>query len=134
MTAAEYFRADKDSFWTPYIEVNKGGMWDRLKPEIFREGLYHDCSDADNMLGKLLLGKEPLRPALAKLNLSDERYGRVRRAYIRLSEDRAVSPSLQDRLLNLTKVDRVETLKASHSAYFSMLEKLVDTLVKLSSC
>lgn len=129
---AEYFRLDKDSLIAPYVEISKTGMWDRLNPKIFREGLYHDCSDEDNMLGASLLGKEPLRPAIAKLKLTDDRFGRVPRSYIRLTEDRAVSIFLQDRLLNETSVDRVESIHASHSAYFSKPDELVAKIVSLS--
>jgi len=129
---AEYFRIDKDSEIAPFVEISKTGMWDRLAPEIYREGLYHDCSEEDNMLGKLLLGREPLRPAITRLKLSDERYGRVPRSYIRLTEDRAVSITLQDKLLNEASVDRVESIKASHSAYFSKPDELVEKIISLS--
>ena len=84
------------------------------------------------MLGHMLLGKEPLRPALAKLSLTDERFGRVPRAYIRLTEDRAVTPAVQDRVLNETSVDRVESIAASHSAYFSKPDELTRTIIGLT--
>lgn len=131
-SASEYFKMDKNSVITPYIEISKVGMWDRLGSEIYREGLYHDCSDEDNRLGLSLLGKEPLRPAVTKLKLSDERYGRVQKSYIRLTDDRAVSISLQDKLLNETDVDRVESIPASHSAYFSKPTELVEKIASLS--
>lgn len=129
---AEYFRLDKQSLLGPFIEISKSGMWDYLRPEIYREALYHDCREEDNALGTMLLGREPLRPALAKLKLTDDSFGRVKKSYIRLTEDRAVSPYLQDHLLGLTQVDRVESLKASHSAYFSKPDALTETIVKLS--
>ena len=129
--AAEYFRWDSGSYLAPWVTISKAGMWDRLDPEIYREGLYHDCNEEDNRLGLSLLGKEPLRPALAKLHLTQDRYGRVPKAYVRLTQDRAVTPALQDRLLNETKVDRVESISASHSAYFSKPDELVSTILGL---
>ncbi len=117
--AASYFRADTGSVLTPYVTVSQTGLWDELHPDIYREGLYHDCSDEDVMLASNLLCREPLRPALAKLNLSDERYGSIPRAYIRLTEDRAVTLQLQDKCIDEVGVDRVENIKSSHSAYFS---------------
>ncbi len=129
---AEYFRWDRSSHLAPHVTISKLGMWDRLEPQIFRAGLYHDCDEQDNRLGHMLLGPEPLRPVLAKLALTDARYGQVPRAYIRLTEDRAVTPALQDRLLNETKVDRVESIAASHSAYFSRPDELTATILKLS--
>jgi pimeloyl-ACP methyl ester carboxylesterase len=105
---------------------------DWLDPEVYREALYADCSDDDVALCRGLLVREPVRPALTRLKLSAERYGRVSRAYIRLTQDRAVSLKLQDRLLAETAVDRVESLKASHSAYFSQPEQLTRTILKLA--
>jgi len=128
----DYFRKDKDSVLAPFITVNNYGLWDYLDPEIYRNGLYHDCSEEDNMLGQTLLCREPVRPALSKLTLTDDRYGAVPRAYIRLSEDRAVSPYIQDRCLNKTPVERVEELKSSHSAYFSIPDQLTQKILKLS--
>lgn len=128
----EYFKADKDSLLRPGFELNKLGMWDWLKPEVYKEGLYHDCDEKDNMLAHMLLCPEPFRPVLKKLSLTKERYGRVPRSYIRLTEDRAVTPWLQDKVLNETSVDRVESIEASHSAYFSKPEELSNTILKLS--
>lgn len=128
----DYFRWDKGSHLRPYFSASLRGMWDKLDPAIFKEGLYHDCSEEDIMLGHSLLGPEPLRPALAKLKFTDERYGTVPRAYIRLTEDRAVTPALQDHVLNQTPVDRVENIKASHSAYFSKPDELTEKILKLA--
>lgn len=130
--AAEYFKWDKGSYLASHVNISKAGMWDQLHPDIFREGLYHDCSDEENKPGNVLLGKEPLRPALAKLHLTDDRYGRVPRGYIRLTEDRAVTPALQDRVLNETRVERVESIKASHSAYFSRPDELTKTIIEMT--
>lgn len=132
-SAAAYFQSDKDSALWPFISISKTGLWDSLHPDIYKDGLYHDCSDADTMLGHCLLTREPLRPALAKLKLTDENYGRVPRVYIRLSADRAVSPALQDRCLNETPVDRVENINAGHSAYFSQPEALTNKILLLNS-
>ena len=123
---------DKSSSLTPHVAVNRLGLSDWLKPEAYREGLYADCSEADVALASALLVPEPSRPALTRLKLSDARYGRVKRAYIRLLQDRAVSLALQDRLLNETPVERVESIDASHSAYFSKPEQLAATVLKLA--
>lgn len=123
---------DKGSLLTGNVDINRIAFWDRLRPEAYREALYADCSEADVALARALLTREPVRPALTRLKLTDARYGRVPRAYIRLSDDRAVSLALQDRLLSETRVDRVESLQASHSAYFSQPEALARSVLKLA--
>ena len=123
---------DRASMMPGNVQVNHLGLWDWLKPQVYREALYADCSSDDLALCRDLLVREPVRPALTRLKLTDGRYGRVPRAYIRLSEDNAVSLPLQDRLLAETPVERVETLRASHSAYFSQPDALTQTVLKLA--
>ena len=132
-TAAQAFRSDRSSLLRPFVEVDRWGLWDMLNPEIYREGLYHDCSDDDVSLAELMLCKEPIRPAVTSSSLSPDRYGKVARCYIRLTEDKAVTVELQDRMLNRVPADRVESIAASHSAYFSMPDKLTETVLKLSA-
>ena len=123
---------DHDSMMPANVVISRVGMWDWLRPSCYREALYADCSGDDVALASALLVREPVRPALARLRLSDDRYGRVPRAYIRLTNDRAVSLSLQDRLLNQSAVERVESIAASHSAYFSEPDRLTETILKLA--
>lgn len=123
---------DHHSMMPANVVINRMAMWDRLEPRAYREALYADCSHDDVALASTLLVREPVRPALSRLRLSDDRYGCVPKAYIRLTEDRAVSPALQDRLLNETNVERVESIAASHSAYFSQPDLLTKTILRLA--
>ncbi len=124
---------DRHSLMPGNVVVNRLGLWDWLRPKAYRDALYADCSDDDVSLCRTLLTREPIRPALTRLKLSETRYERVPRAYIRLTQDQAVSLELQDRLLGETKVDRVESIRASHSAYFSQPDLLTETILKLAS-
>lgn len=124
---------DRDSMIPAHVEINRVGLWDWLKPRAYREALYADCSDDDISLCRSLLVREPVRPALTRLKLTSDRYGRVPRAYIRLTQDNAVSLRLQDRLLDETPVDRVESIDASHSAYFSQPDVLSQKIMRLAS-
>ena len=129
--AASYARRDKGSDILNHVQIGRIGLWDRLAPDCYQEILYHDCGEEDLALARLMLTREPLRPALARLKLTEGRYGSVPRAYIRLTEDRAVSPYLQDLLIEQVKADRVESLKSSHSAYFSQPDALARTILRL---
>lgn len=123
---------DHQSKLTGYVQVNRLALCDWLDPAAYKEALYADCSEADVGLARTLLVREPSRPALTRLTLREDNYGRVPRAYIRLTQDAAVSIELQDRLLNLGTVDRVESIDAGHSAYFSKPDELTATILKLS--
>lgn len=127
-----YSRKDHDSHIPPFVDINRMAGWDWLRPEAYRDVLYHDCHEDDVALASSLLCREPSRVAIAKLKLSEDRYGSVPRDYIRLTKDRAVSLSMQDRLIEETGVQRVETIEASHSAYFSKPDELTAKIIKLS--
>ncbi len=129
--ASDCFAADRDSFLRPHVTVSRVGLWDRLAPEAYVEGLYGDCSRDDVELASRLLCREPSLPALARVGTSDARFGRVPKAYVRLTRDRAVSPRPQDRMIEAAGVDRVESIDASHSAYFSRPDALVAAIRSL---
>lgn len=131
--AVDAFAEDKDSFIRPFVRVSRMGAWDALAPEAYVEGLYADCSPDDIRLASSLLCREPSLPAVARVHTTEARFGRVPKAYVRLARDRAVSPQLQDRMIDAARVERVETLQASHSAYFSQPDELVAAIRKLEA-
>jgi pimeloyl-ACP methyl ester carboxylesterase len=130
--AADCFASDRDSYLRPHVAVDRLGACDALAPAAWVEGLYADCSADDVALASSLLCPEPSLPALARTQATPARAGRVPRAYVRLTQDRAVSPALQDRLIEAGAPERVESLAASHSAYFSRPDELVAKILELS--
>jgi pimeloyl-ACP methyl ester carboxylesterase len=127
---SDHFARDTDSYIRPFVHVNRLGLSDRLDPDAYVEGLYADCPDEDVQLARALLCREPSLPALARVRITHDR---VPKAYIRLLRDRAVSLSLQDRLIAASKLDRVESIDASHSAYFSRPDELVARIRQLDA-
>ena len=117
-SVVDYGIQDDQSLILPNLDQNPDEGWDMLQSHIFREALYADCDDDDIALCHLLLTPEPVTPTFTPLSLSEERYGRVPRSYIMLTEDKAVSPKLQRMMLEETPCEVLE-LEASHSAYFS---------------
>jgi pimeloyl-ACP methyl ester carboxylesterase len=75
---------------------------------------------------------EPLQPALFRLRLSAERFGRTPRAYIETTEDRAIPLSLQREMIKYWPCDRVITLPSDHAPMYSMPERLVEALNELA--
>ncbi len=124
---------DRASLMPGNITVNRRGLWDSLNLATCRETLYADCAQQDIALARSLLVREPIRPALTRLKLTEQRYGSVPRSYIRLTEDRAVSPALQDRLIRESPPQQVVSLDSSHSAYFSRPDELTEAIMALAS-
>lgn len=96
-------------------------------PPVF----YGDCppTQIDEALSRLV--PESVRPSMGKLRLSPDRFGRVPRAYIRLTEDRAITPTFQDWMLARQPCQRVASLAASHSPFLSMPAVLARTLIEI---
>jgi pimeloyl-ACP methyl ester carboxylesterase len=130
---ADFFHRDKDSLVPPNIRISKATLTDSLAEEAYRPALYADCADADVELARSLLTAEPSLPALTRLRLSEESYGSVRRHYIELTKDKAVSLSLQRRMIAASPCASVSSIEASHSAYFSRPEQLAAVVHSMAS-
>ena len=125
----EWAQTDQQSLVRQHLNINPSEGWDMLQADGFREALYHDCSDDDVALCTALLTPEPLAPTLTPLQLTAERWGAVPRAYVRLTDDRAVSPDLQRRLIARSPCRKVVQLQASHSAYLSRPGELTEAIL-----
>ncbi len=130
---SDFFRKDRDSLVLPNIRVSKTTLTDSLAEEAYRPALYEDCSDADVELARLLLTAEPSLPAITRLRLSEKRYGSVRRHYIQLTQDRAVTLSLQQRMIAASPCASVSSIESSHSAYFSCPERLAAVIDSIAA-
>lgn len=125
---ADFFRKDKESLVSRSIRISKATLTDSLPDAAQRAALYADCADADVELARLLLTPEPSLPALTRLKLSEKNYGSVRRHYIELTQDRAVTIALQRQMIAASPCASVSSIESSHSAYFSRPEELANCI------
>lgn len=93
---------------------------------------YADCSERDVALSAANSTRiNPLPPLLWLTEVTPQNYGRVPRAYIECTLDRSVPLAQQRRFQKEVPGAQVRTLASSHSPFFSMPEKLADTLIDL---
>jgi len=102
-------------------------------PEIYKEGLYHDCPDDITQMAKIILLPESTESAKAKLTLTKGNYGNVPRYYIECTQDRAITPWLQEKMLIDMPCLRVYELPSSHSPFFSMPDKLTNIICEIAN-
>jgi len=76
---------------------------------------------------------EPAGPFNAPILVTPEKFGTVRRCYVRTSKDRAVTPRLQDAMLAKTPCAEVITMNTSHTPFFAAPAELTATLIQLAS-
>jgi pimeloyl-ACP methyl ester carboxylesterase len=129
--AKDYFALDEKEVLGTHITY-KGSISSMLLPEIYKEGLYHDCSDDITQMAKIILLPESTESAKAKLKLTEENYGSVPRYYIECTKDRAITPWLQEKMLEQMPCLKVYELPSSHSPFFSMPDKLTDIICEIS--
>ncbi len=129
--AADYFFNDADSLLRGNVTIDRFRMTDMIRKSVYKDGLYADCSADDLALSYALLGPEPSLPALTRLKLSERNYGSIPRYFIELTQDRAVSLTLQRKLVARSPCAQVFSLEASHSAYFSMPNELTSTILQI---
>jgi len=118
---------NSESLSLPNTSVDRDAGSDMLAREAFREVLYADCPDEDVELAFALLTPEPCgprSPTNTAIRTTAERFGRIPRVYIELTEDKAVSWPAQKRMYVATPCERVLTINSSHSAYFSQPDQL----------
>jgi hypothetical protein len=74
---------------------------------------------------------EPLAALTSPLRVTAERFGRVPRAYIECTDDRAISLEMQREMQAALPCDPVITLECDHSPFYSAASELADSLLTL---
>lgn len=105
--------------------------------EIRREGLRDVfCADAPaDRIAELATKArpEPTAPFNTPVQISAERFGSIPRAYIKTSQDRAVTPKLQGLMLEHTPCDAVISIEASHTPFLSRPTELAELILRAAS-
>jgi pimeloyl-ACP methyl ester carboxylesterase len=129
----EYSIQDTKGWLKGYVDIHKESKSHTLQTEIFKEGLYHDCDDDITEMAKVILSHEPIESGEAKLQLTEENYGSVPRYYIECTDDRAVTPFIQQKMYNETPCLKVYKMNTSHSPFFSKPKQLVDIFIEIAN-
>lgn len=132
-TQADYSKLDVNGVLKPYVTRYPETQSHTLQPDIYKEGLYHDCDDNIVELAKLLLSHEPVESGINPLQLSDEKFGSVRRFYIECTEDKAVTPFIQQMMYKETLCEKVFQIPTSHSPFFSQPQMLSHLFVEIAN-
>lgn len=132
-TQAEYSAQDTDGILKPYVTRYPESGSHTLQTEIYKEGLYHDCDDDITALAKLLLSHESVATGITPLTLSEEKFGSIRRFYIECTEDRAVTPFIQQKMYTETTCEKVYHMQSSHSPFFSKPKELCNILIDIAN-
>ena len=130
-TQKEYSMQDTNGVLKPFVDFHPELNASTLRPEIYKEGLYHDCEEDITSLAKLLLSHEPVESGMVPLQLTEANFGSVPKVYIACTEDKAVTPYIQHKMYTETPCDKVYEMATSHSPFFSKPQELCNILYEL---
>ena len=131
-TQTEYSMQDIGGVLKPFVTRFPETNSHTLKPEIYKEGLYHDCDDDIFQMARLILSHESVETGLAPLKLTEENYGSVPRYYIECTEDKAVTPFIQQKMYSEITCKKVYQMQTSHSPFFSKPKELCDKFLEIA--
>ena len=93
---------------------------------------YNRTSEEEARAAASRLVPEPAAALTTPLKISAERFGRVPRAYIEATHDRAISLAMQREMQAALPCEPVITLETDHSPFYSAVPKLAQELLKLA--
>lgn len=132
-SAVDYFKLDEGEVLGPHITYDSITNSSMLLPGIYKEGLYHDCDDEITEMAKIILSSEPGQTAAHPISITEKNWGSIPRYYIECTEDKAITPPLQQMMYNETKCEKVYQMNTSHSPFFSKPQELCDILLDIAS-
>ena len=66
---------------------------------------------------------------MSPVAMTAEKFGTVKKTYIRTTIDRVTTPDLQDRMIENWKVEQVHNLVSGHFPAFSVPQKLAELML-----
>lgn len=121
-------QSDRQGKILPHVAVDEERGCHTLDQDAARDLLYGQSPTTAAERAVARLRPEPNAPTFTPVRLTEERFGRVPRFYIRCANDRVISPELQDRMVAASPCRRVFTLTADHSPWLSAPGELADLL------
>jgi len=115
------------------LETDEANACTRIRNGMAREIFYGDCSQEDAVRAEARLGPDPVAPITAPIRLSDERYGRIPRAYIECTRDRILPLESQRAMVASAGCRETATLTTGHSPFLAAPAELAERLTDLAS-
>jgi pimeloyl-ACP methyl ester carboxylesterase len=128
-TIFQHAMSDAGSVLGPHLRPDEAKGILSVAPEGYEAALASGCSAEDVTLVREKARSEPLAPLATPIHVSAERFGRVPRLFVHTLSDRAVSTTLQAKLLIATPTETV-TLASGHSPFFSHAAELSALLAR----
>ena len=130
----EAMQSDPDGEFLPEIVFSDDQTYATVPEQTLRSIGFHDVEEkVIRRVLPLMVEKQATEPFIAKVVVSDEKFGSVPKTYIRTTIDKVTSPALQDAMIANWKVETVHDLQSGHFPAFSVPEKLAKLMLQAVS-
>jgi pimeloyl-ACP methyl ester carboxylesterase len=125
----QHAEPDTEALVLPNLIMAEDRSYATVKEEALKEAFYADCSDEDVEFAKSRLVPQAAAPLATPVSTTEDNFGRVPRVYISCLRDKAISPSVQEKMYKALPCERVISLDTSHCPIFSAPEELANHLL-----
>jgi len=129
--AVNYTLSDPEAIVLPNLTMPEDFSYSTVNEDIIKEAFYGFCSDDDVAFSKPLLVSEASEPFQAPVKTSEEKFGRIPRVYISCLQDKAISPSIQEKMYTNLPCEKLIRMDTDHSPFFSAPEELARHLLSI---
>ena len=124
-------QTDTESLILPNLAVNEAGGFHTINLERAPDIFYNASPREDAARAVPRLRPEPNAPTFTPVRLTEGKFGRVPRVYVRCLRDHAIGPALQERMYTAQPCRNVITLDTDHSPFYSAKQDLTTILTSL---
>ena len=103
----------------------------RIPKDAARYAFYQDADDPTFDMAFDRIEPEPVHVFWEKADFTEEKFGRVSRAYIHCAQDKAIGLALQQEMVEATYCDPLFTLDGVHSPFLTAPDALAQILLSL---
>jgi len=126
--------SDEQGQLLPNVTFSEDQTYATLTEEVVRNVLLNDFQQGE-ALDRIIphfLFKQATEPFMAAAQLTEGRFGAVKKYYIRAGDDKVLSPNLQGRMLESWEMDEILALPSGHFPLNTMPKDLYDLIRKVS--
>ena len=131
-SASDNSQEDNDSVVFNNVEVQGDLGRIVIKEEGLKQALYHDCPEEDFERARRLISPQPAAPLGTPIEVTDENFGRVRRTYVHTTQDRTISPTVQEKMYTELPCEKVVSMATGHLPFFAEPGELAGHLDSLA--
>lgn len=129
-SALDAMQRDKAGQFLPRLAFSDDQTSATSDEATWREVAFHDVNETSILEAlPLLRGPQATEPFMAKVAVSEARFGSIPKTYIRTDIGKMLTPTLQDEMLKNWRVDQIHVLNSGHFPALSLPDQLVQAMI-----